>query len=161
MAIGCFYVTFADKRLYVAVTKVQVSSTYEGGLEGSYVGATECYLPELEERRALIESGRLKGYYCFEPDLIDDIVFDTEYDTDGKPYEVKRNRGKCLKSNKVSATLKVDDEEGMYEITLEWYQSIREMMDTPLWVLIQQKAGRLDYDEIKRYCKFYTWDELG
>ena len=47
---------------------------------------------------------------------------------------------------------------GVYGITLEWYQTTRELSETPLPELIQNMAGRLEFKEIKKYGKFIDWD---
>ena len=46
-------------------------------------------------------------------------------------------------------------------ITLEWYQTTRELAETPIVALVQEMAERLNFSEIKRFCTFHDWRELG
>ena len=146
-----FIVSFADQAI-ASVESVSLAFTYIGALEGSLSSATQRhYLPEIEERIALIEAGKLKGYYCFEPELIDENEF---------WGDVSRERGKCLKDFAVKAKLSISDETGEYSIVLEWYQSSKELSESPLTELVQRAAGQLKFQNIKKYCKFYDWEDL-
>ena len=69
--------------------------------------------------------------------------------------------GKCFKDNKMSVLLTFDESDGQYGITLEWYQTTKELSEVPLASLIQEMAGRLKYEDIRKYCKFTDWSELG
>ena len=147
-----FIASFADQ-VIASVESVSISYTYSGLLEGSPCAVTEdLYLPAIEERRDLIEAGKLKGFYCLEPELISLKEFQ------GGDLRIV---GKCLKDNAIKAKLNVSENDGEYSIVLEWYQSTRELTETPLTELVQQAAGKLKYKDIKKYCKFYDWDELG
>lgn len=146
-----FIASFADQ-IIASVESVCVESTYSGLLEGSLSSATKHhYMPAIEERRSLIEAGRLKGFYCFEPELMNEREF---WDSDN------RIEGKCLKDNSVQAKLNISEKNGQYSIVLEWHLSTRELTETPLPALVQQTAGKLKYKDIKQYCKFHDWDEL-
>ena len=144
---------------------VGISYTFENVLEASCFSAgTDYDLSLYEERRDQIETGRLKGFYCFEPELIDEYELELKFGEDGSfgsAEFVKHYKGKCFKDNKMSILLTFNECEGRYAITLEWYQTTRELSETPLVVLIQEMAGRLSYKDIKRYCKFSDWRELG
>jgi len=141
-----FIASFADQ-VIASVENISISFTYNNLLEGRLSAATmHHYLPEIEERRASIEVGRLKGFYCFEPELMDESEFW------GKDSGIE---GKCLKDNAIKATLNISDKAGQYTIILEWYQSSRELTETPLPELVQKITGTLIFDDIKRYCKYY------
>ena len=146
------------------VRSVSITYTYEGVIECSCLSAgTGHFMADYEERRDLIEAGRLKGYYCFEPELIDEIRKDPIFKDSGSAKDIEwvtRNMGKCFKDNKLEVTVAVSETEGEYRITLEWYQTTRELAETPLAVLIQQMAGSMKYADIKQYCKFSDWEEL-
>ena len=45
--------------------------------------------------------------------------------------------------------------DGEYQIDLEWYQSTQELSKTPITILVQQRAGILKFEEIKKYCNVY------
>ena len=76
---GNFTVIFADG-VTGYVSAVKVTDTYEGYLElSSFSAVTHHFLSEHEERKALIESGRLKGYYRFEPELLDEVRRESEW----------------------------------------------------------------------------------
>lgn len=146
-----FIASFADQ-VIASVESVSIEFTYIGVLEGrlSY-GTKYHYLPEIEERRALIEAGRLKGFYCLEPELMDESEFW------GKDSGIE---GKCLKDNAIKAKLNISEKEGQYSIVLEWYQSTRELSEAPLTELVQRAAGQLRFGDIKRYCKYNDWEDL-
>ena len=71
MSLRMTRIAFADG-VKGAVMSVSIRNTYEGLLEGRPSGGTEIYMERIQERRALIECGKLKGFYCFEPELTDD-----------------------------------------------------------------------------------------
>lgn len=146
-----FIASFADQ-VIASVESVSVAFTYIGVLEGRLSSATSFhYLPEIEERKALIESGRLKGFFCFDPELMDESEFW------GKDCGID---GKCLKDNAIKAKLNISEKDGQYSIILEWYLSSKELSEAPLTELVQRAAGRLKFKDIKRYCKFYDWEDL-
>ena len=67
--------------------------------------------------------------------------------------------GKCLKDCSVKAKLLVFENDGSeYSITLEWYQSTRELTEIPLPKLVQQAAEKLKFEDIKQYCFHYDGD---
>ena len=141
-----FIASFADQ-IVASVESVCVEFTYNGLLEGSLASATKhYYMPAIEERRSLIEAGRLKGFYCFEPELMNEREF---WESD------KRIEGKCLKDNSVKAKLTVYEDTEQYSIVLEWYQSTQELTETPLPKLVQQAAEKLKFEDIKPYCLHY------
>lgn len=163
MSIRRFKVKFADG-VAADVKSVTISYTFENVLEAvCFSAATPRYLKYYEEMRDLIEAGRLKGHYCFEPKLVDEIRGEFVFKEGGsiKDFEiVKHVMGKCFKDNKLCVLVAVDEAEGEFQISLEWYQTTRELNDTPIPSLIQQKAGQLRFAEIKQYCKFVSWAEL-
>lgn len=146
-----FIASFADQVVAI-VESVSISFTYMGSLEGRLSSITaNRYMPEIEERRALIEAGRLKGFYCFAPELMDESEFW------GKDSGIE---GKCLKDYAIKAKLNISAEEGQYSIILEWYQSSKELYEAPLTDLVQRAAGRLMFKDIKHYCRLYGWEDL-
>lgn len=163
MSARRFKVEFSDG-VAADVKSVSISYTFENVIEAvCFSAATPHYLGEYEERRDLIEAGRLKGHYCFEPELIDEIRGEFVFKEGGSIKDaefVKHVMGKCFKDNKLCVLVSVDEAEGEFQISLEWYQTTKELNDTPLPSLIQQKAGQLHYSEIKQYCKVYSWAEL-
>ena len=158
-----FHVEFADG-IAADVKNVNISYTYEWVLEcRGFSSLTDHYMAEYEERRDLIEAGRLKGYYRFEPELVDEIEHELVFKEGGSIEDaewVSHVRGKCFKDNKLSATLAIIDTNGEYHITLEWYQTTRELAETPLVVLVNQMAQRLKFSDIKGFCSFHDWNEL-
>ena len=163
MSARRFKVEFSDG-VAADVKSVSISYTFENVIEAvCFSAATPHYLERYEERRGLIEAGRLKGHYCFEPELIDEVRGEFVFKEGGSIKDaefVKHVMGKCFKDNKLCVLIAVDEAEGEFQISLEWYQTTRELNDNPLPSLIQQKAGQLRYSEIKQYCKFYSWAEL-
>ena len=158
-----FHVEFADG-IAADVKDVNISYTYERVLECRCLSAlTDYYMEEYEERRDLIEAGRLKGFYCFEPELVDEIQRELVFKEGGSVYDaewVSHVRGKCFKDNRVSAALSVSGDDGEFWITLEWYQTTRELAETPVVALVQRMAERLSFSEIKRFSTFHDWREL-
>ena len=146
-----FIASFADQ-IVASVESVSISFTYIGVYEGKLSFGTKYrYMPEIKERRAMIEAGRLKGFYCFEPELMDESEFW------GKDSGIE---GKCLKDNAIKATLKISEKAGQYTIVLEWYQSTKELIETPLAELVQKAAGKLKFEEIKPFCNYYDWEDI-
>ena len=157
-----FVLKLADGRS-AEVRSVGISYTFEGVLEACCFSAgTDHYRSLYEERRDLIEAGKLKGFYCFEPELIDEYRCEIEYGPDKSVKSaqfIRRYMGKCFKDNKMSVLLTFREPGGWNEITLEWYQTTKELSEVPLVSLIQEMAGRLKYEDIKKYCKFTSWSE--
>ena len=158
-----FHVKFADGT-DADVKGVNISYTYERVLECRCFSAlTDHYMAEYEERRDLIEAGRLKGFFCFEPELVDEIEHELVFKEGGSAYDaewVSHVKGKCFKDNKLSAELSISDADGEFWITLEWYQTTRELTETLIVTLVQRMVERLRFSEIKAFCTFHTWDEL-
>ena len=127
-----------NDRVSAEVESISVEYTYEGFIEGSLSAITEeIILPKIKERRKQIETGQLKGVYCFEPELM----------------------RKCLNDYSVKAKLLVFENDGSeYSITLEWYQSTQELAEIPLPKLVRQAAERLKFEDIKQYCFHYDGD---
>lgn len=150
--------TFADG-VSAKLKEFGMKNTYEGLIEGHFSGGTDFYMAENDERIALIESGRLKGYYRFEPELVDDVKFEMDFSTEPAEWR-KVYLGKCFKDLKASAQLAINGTEGEYQITLEWYLHFQELLSAPLPELIQQKAGRVAFRNIKQYCRFYRWEDF-
>ena len=86
-----FIASFKDG-VIASVEGVNTCFTYSGLIEGRLSGATRHYMHEIKERRALIEAGKLKGFYCFEPEMMDE----KEYYGD---IELPFRTEKCLKDN--------------------------------------------------------------
>ena len=168
MSVRQFTTKFADG-VSADVYAVGITHTFAGVIEACCFSAgTSHYMAEYEERRDLIEAGRLKGYYCFEPELIDEVEYIIEWKEGGsvKDAEWKKYiRGKCFKDNKLSVALSIEARDrrkryiGDYLITLEWYQTTNELTQTPLPELIQQMAGRLKFEDIEGFCKFESWED--
>ena len=159
-----FHVKFADG-IDADVKGVNISYTYERVLECRCFSAlTDHYMAEYEERRDLIEAGRLKGFFCFEPELVNEIEHELVFKEGGSAYDAEwasHVKGKCFKDNKLSAELSVSDADGEFWITLERYQTTRELTETPIVTLVQSMAERLKFSEIKEFCTFHDWHELG
>ena len=157
-----FHVKFADG-IAADVRSVNISYTFEGVLGGCFSAGTDFYMSEYEERRDLIAAGRLKGFFCFEPELVNEIEHELVFKEGGSAYDAEwasHVKGKCFKDNKLSAELSVSDADGEFWITLERYQTTRELTETPIVTLVQSMAERLKFSEIRESCTFHTWDEL-
>lgn len=148
-----FIASFKDG-VTAIVEGVNTCFTYSGLIEGWLSGATRHYMRKIKERRALIEAGKLKGFYCFEPEMMDE----KEYYGD---IELPFRTEKCLKDNKVSAKLSLSEHCGQSSITLEWYSSTKELAEKPLAVIVQEHVGMLNYNgDISLYSKFNDWEDL-
>ena len=148
-----FIASFKDS-VIATVESVNICFTYSGLIEGRLSGATRHYIHEIKERRALIGAGKLKGFYCFEPEMMDE----EEYYGD---IELPFRTEKCLKDNKVSAKLSISEHCGQSSITLEWYSSTKELAEKPLAEIVQEHVGMLNYNgDISLYCQFNDWEDL-
>lgn len=149
---------FADE-VSAKLVEFSMKNTYEGLIEGHFSGGTDFYMAENDERIALIESGRLKGYYRFEPELVNDVKYEMDFSSEPAEWR-KVYLGKCFKDLKASANIAIKGTEGEYDITLEWYLHSQELLSKPLPELIQQMAGRVAFKDIKQYCRCYRWEDL-
>ena len=84
-----FAVYFADQ-VRAEVVDITLSNTYEGMLGGRRSGGTGSLLEDLKERQEQIRTGNLKGLYCFDAELVDDVWNELDFTT--KPF---RNTGSC------------------------------------------------------------------
>ena len=134
------------------VHEVSIHYTYEKLIEGSLAGATRSLLIDIQERIEFVKSGRLKGFYCFEPDLMEEEEYWEESD-------IFSDR-KCLKDNKISVMLHIPGKGGEYRITLEWFASTKELSENPLTNLVQQRVESLKFSAIREYCSFLDWGYL-
>lgn len=146
------------------VMNIGITYTYENVIEAScFSVCTNDYYARYEERRDLIETGRLKGFFCFEPELTNEYKYGIKWGEDGSVESaewIKELRGQCFKDNKLCVTLFVNDSDGEYQLTMEWYQTTDELNGTPLPALIQRMASKLSFADVKKYGKFYDWHEL-
>jgi hypothetical protein len=145
-----FKANFADN-VTAYVENVTISYTYIHLIEGRFSSASISLLQRLEERVDLIESGKLKGVYCFKPDWMD------ESEVWGPEWGLV---GKCLKDNIIKAKVNMPEDKGQYTIELEWYQSTNELSETPLVELVQRAVSKLKYKDIKKYCRLIDWGSL-
>lgn len=147
-----FIASFKDG-VIASVEGVNTSFTYSNLIEGRLSGATRYHMARIKERMAQIEAGILKGFYCFEPDFMDE----KEYYGD---IELPFKTGKCLKDNQVSVHLLISEHCGQSSITLEWYSSTKELSEKPLTEIVQEHVDKLKFSDINWYCKYNDWDDL-
>ena len=162
MSLRMMAVFFADE-VRAEVVDITLSNVYDGLLEGWRSGGTGHLLEDLKERQEQIRSGKLKGVYCFDVELVDDVGRELDFTT--KPFGVvKTVRGRCFKDMLLRVTLAVavlGQEEGEYRITLERYQSSKELCGISLGYLVRDMAEKLRFEQIKGFCEIHTWEELG
>ncbi len=162
MSIRKFKAQLADG-VTAYINKVHISHTYEGLIHGSYARASVDILEEVEMKRKRMNAGILPGYYYFEPEMLDYYELSWGVDDDGKDGIIRKKVGKCFKDNKLVVEISIDDMEergkqGEYLLTLVWYQDTRELSQKPFTELIQNQLRKLKVEDIKRYCKFVSYD---
>ena len=144
----------------VRILSVNISETYGGLLAGTFTVATRHHIPCILARMEKLMSGKQKGYYCLPPELVD------EAELRGLSHgEVERmlkhtTVDKCLKDQKVKAMPHVSAPDVFYTISLEWYQTSRELSEHPLPELIQGAVSQLTFEEIKDFCEVTDWGDL-
>lgn len=144
----------------VRILSVNISETYGGLLAGTFTVATRHHIPCILARMEKLMSGKDKGYYCLPPELVD------EAELRGlSPRAVAHLRehtkvDKCLKDQEVKAMLHVSNSEEFYTISLEWFQTSKELSEHSLAELIQGAVGQLTFEEIKDFCEVTDWGDL-
>ena len=144
----------------VRILSVNISETYGGLLAGTFTVATRHHIPCILARMEKLMSGKEKGYYCLPPELVD------EAELRGlSPRAVANLRNhtqvdKCLKDQEMKAMLHVSNSEEFYTISLEWFQTAKELSEHPLPKLIQGAVGQLTFEEIKDFCEVTDWGDL-
>jgi hypothetical protein len=155
-----FAVSFADQ-VRAEVVDITLSNTYEGMQGGRRSGGTACELELLKEKQEQIRTGNLKGIFCFDAELVDDISEELDYSK--KPFRfVRKVMGRCFKDMLLRVTLAITSQEqdGEYRIVLERYQSSKELWGISLGYLVCDMVEKLRFEDIKDYCEFHKWSEL-
>lgn len=156
MSMRIFAVFFADQ-VRAEVVDITLSNTYEGMLGGRRSGGTESKLEDLKERQEQVRTGKLKGRYFFDAELVDDVWNELDFTT--KPFRVvKTVKGQCVKDMILRVTLAVSEygqDNGEYRIVLERYQSSKELFGISLGYLVRDMAEKLRFEDIKKYCEFH------
>lgn len=153
-------VSFADG-VKAEVNEIKLRNTDANNIEGApgrKAKLTELIeLPRILQRIEEIKSGKIKGRYCLEPELIEE----TEY------WELKPEdhlypdcKGKCLKHFKVEALTRVTNHTGIFYITFEFYLSTKELTTSPLAKLIGETISTLRFSEVAPFCEFIDIDDL-
>lgn len=145
---------------YATVTGIEMKYHYLGVLEacpGAFTREAKYReLPFIASHIKDIESGKVKGRYCLEPELMDELDL-----WEGHAHEMFRSRcGKCIKEYDVNIGLAISQKEGEYTVTLELFLSSKELVSTPIGELLQNAVSKLRFGEIKKYCIFTDWDNV-
>lgn len=145
---------------WARVLTVNISETYGGLLAGTFSVATRHYIPRILARMEKLVSGKEKGYYCLPPELVDEAELRGLSSKEVARLREHTSVDKCLKDQEVKAMLHVSDSDVFYTISLEWYQTAKELSARPLPELIQAAVGQLSFEEIKEYCEVTDWGDL-
>ena len=145
---------------WARVLTVNISETYGGLLAGTFSVATRHYIPRILARMEKLVSGKEKGYYCLPPELVDEAELRGLSSKEVARLREHASVDKCLKDQEVKAMLHVSDSDVFYTISLEWYQTAKELSARPLPELIQAAVGQLTFEEIKEYCEVTDWGDL-
>lgn len=146
------------------VDKIKLENIYSDFIEatpGAYTHFSNRLLNEINQTIINIQSGKTKGRYIIKPQLIDEAAY---WNPDILELHKERKRpyecGKCLKNFKIEAHLSIIGDNGKYSITLEWYQTEKELSTTPLVNLIQTTVAGISLEDIKDYCDYFDWEDL-
>ena len=144
----------------VRILSVNISETYGGLLAGTFTVATRHHLPFILARMEKLMSGKEKGYYCLPPELVDEAELRGLSSRAVAHLRDHTQVDKCLKDQEVKAMLHVSNSEEFYTISLEWFQTCKELSEHPLPELIQGAVGQLTFEEIKDFCEVTDWGDL-
>lgn len=152
-------VTFSDG-IKASVNEVNLKYHYLGLIEaipGALTHHTKNHeIPEINKRISEIKSGTIKGHFCIEPVLMDEIEF-----WNGNVHEMFLSRcGKCIKDYDAEVELAISGEDGLYSIVLEFFLSTKELSSIPFMELLQITVDTLSFEDIKQYCTFLDWDNI-
>ncbi len=138
--------------------KIEVSHIYAGGIidvPGKYTKMVDAFL-----MAAVGKEARRKGSYCLTPELMDEVeVWGGEVDR-----RYLKNCGKCLKDYKLSCQVGCiywEGEEGGYYYTrLVWFQSKKELSETPILELVSRAVSSVSFEEVKPYMEIESLEDL-
>lgn len=141
-----------------SVNKIDLKYHYQGVLEAApgalTMVARRREIPVIQQHIYKIKSGIIKGRYCLEPDLMDEVEF---WNNQVQDFFLSRC-GKCIKEYELEAELEISQKDGQYTIVLEWFQSSKELAETPLVELLKKAASNLSFQELREHCDFVDWE---
>lgn len=144
--------------IIASVNKIDLKYHYQGVLEavpGSLTRVAKRFeVPGIQQHINEIKSGKIKGRYCLEPDLMDEVEF---WNNNVQDFFLSRC-GKCIKEYELEAELEISQEDGQYTIVLESFLSSKELSETSLVELLEKAASNLSFEELKEHCDFVDWD---
>lgn len=144
--------------VYAGVNRIEVKYYYSGVIEAVPGALTHNAryreVPMIQHHISNIKSGNIKGRYCMEPELMDELDF---WDND-VPEHYAAKCGKCIKEYELEVDIEILRDDGLYTIVLELFLSSRELAATPIVDLIRQNASKLSFAELKWYCNFLDWE---
>ncbi len=143
--------------IIASVNRIDLKYHYQGVIEavpgGLTMVAKRHEVPGIQQYINEIQSGKIKGRYCLEPDLMDEVEFWNNHVQD---FFLSRC-GKCIKEYELEAELEISQKEGQYTIVLESFLSSKELAETPLVELLEKAASNLSFEELKEHCDFVNW----
>jgi|GEM_PF-2724788 len=157
-----FTIQFSDG-MKATIISFNIKRFYEGVIEASpdtFTYLSERKLNEISQKNDEVRTDKKKGRYFLKPQLIDEIEFWSQnilvhYKETNKPFKC----GKCLKEYLIEAELQINGIDGRYSITIEWCQSEKDIITTPIVNMAQNAISVLAFEEIKDYCTYFNWED--
>ena len=142
------------------VDKVLILDTYAGQLAGTLTTGTKYRLSEIKQRMDDLKSGKAKGYYYLEPELVDEAQLCGFSEQEARSLRRRTDLGKCLKEQYIVVTLHIYDDDYCNIIDLHWFQTGRELYLNPLVALISDAATKVSFEELYPYCEHVDWFDM-
>ncbi len=143
------------------ITEIQIQDTYRGLLAGTFTVATRHRLLAIASQMDEIQNGAKKGYYYLAPELVDEAELRGLSNVEASSLRRRTEVGKCLKDMEIKATIQVSDEDYCHIIDLVWFQSGKELAETPVSTLVQNAVSSLTYNgEISKYTEDVDWLDM-
>ncbi len=153
------YLTFKDGA-QARVDEFRILDTYAGQLAGTLTVGTLHKLPAIKGMMQDLKEGKAMGYYYPEPELVDEAQLRGFSEHDIKSVRSRTKLDKCLKEQHLVATLHISDPDYCHIIKLHWFQTGKELAETPLVALIQNMVGQLTFEELYPYCEHEDWLDM-
>lgn len=146
------------------IKSFNIKRLYEGVIEespGTFTRLSERILNEIRQKNDEVRSGKKKGRYILEPQLIDETEYWSQnlldyYKEIKKPFKC----GKCLKEYMIEVGIQINGDEGRYSIKIEWYLTEKDIITTPILDISQNAISGLTFEEIRDYCNYFDWADL-
>lgn len=129
------------------VRSMTVQDRYEYLLEGTRSALTRARIPDILERKSvidsLVEQGCPCGEFVYEPEL-------------GPEFWGNVHVGSCINEYMVTTRFQADGGDDCLELSVDWDASKEDLIN--LGKALEKVTGTIEF---RKYCKHIDWEELG